>query len=226
MVRRHQGRWPEPGPRNKLWKLCSKRAHTADPMSTWSHRAVRSNTTPRKLELGQRTRTFTTTHLRCHGPPRAQRGGWSVGSPAARSVPRAVDRPPRGASRARNAKGRAGTSTTFLRTAAIARLLGSEKTTVHLHGPGRHTWVALAFASVACQPSERRLALDSLLHCPRKQLFIPPSASATAVWSPAPAHEPPTLHGTRGALLNAVRPCCSEIVGVQLQSLRNWTVST
>ena len=56
------------------------------------------------------------------------------------------------------------------------------------------------FDSIGLVLSELRL----LLLGPRKQLFILPPASAIAVWSPTPAHEPPRyLRGTRSVLFQS-----------------------
>ena len=79
---------------------------------------------PRNLELGQRTRTSTSTHLRCHGPPRKE---CSQATACARPPPRPIvagrlsrkRNHPAARSFARAAREKCGgTLTTFLRTAA------------------------------------------------------------------------------------------------------------
>ena len=93
------------------------------------------------------------------------------------------------------------------------------KTTVHLCDcpARRHTWGALAFA-FAWRASAAKLRLATFRTCservappsslPAQAIVHPPSASATAVWSPDPAHEPPThLHGARSVLFSE-QPSC------------------
>ena len=115
---------------------------------------------------------------------------------------------------------------------SLARAILAPKTDVHMRDcPGRrHTWVAPAL----CLPRARRRlkTFDSIglvLSEVAQAIVHPPSASATAVWSRAPAHQPPNVSSWYSgcALFRAAKLpcCCSAIVEVQLHPWKSWTVS-